>query len=311
MALDPFLLDYIRRKSSEPRVSDLDVADARASKAASRMQVWPGAAPCAARDVEIAMSWGGCSARLYSPQTPGPLPLVAFFHGGGFVVCDLDTHDGLAHGICGGAGVAVLSVAYRLAPEHPYPAGLEDAVASVLWAISQAELLGIDPGRIVLCGDSAGASLATAAALRLADAADAPRLAGLALCYPVLDRPDAGHSSYAEFAEGYGLTRRDMQWFWGHYGAGDAAEAVPLRAADVRRCPPTFIITAECDVLRDEGEAFAARLFREGVNVSGRRAPGVNHNFLAFSESLPAAGAAMADLCAWISTRTKLLAPLR
>lgn len=305
MALDPFLQDYIRRKSSEPRVSDLDVADARASKAASRMQVWPGAAPCASRDLEIPMSWGGCAARLYYHPAPQPLPLVVFFHGGGFVFCDIDTHDGLARGICGGAGVSVLSVGYRLAPEHPYPAGLDDAVASVHWAVAQADALGIDSGRIVLCGDSAGGTLAAAAALRLGGEADAPRLAGLALCYPVLDRPDAGHASYVEFAEGYGLTRRDMEWFWGHYGGGDATAAAPLRAADLRRCPPAFIMTAEYDVLHDEGEAFAARLFREGVLTTGRRVPGVNHNFLAFSESLPAAGAAMADLCAWISTRTK------
>jgi acetyl esterase len=251
------------------------------------------------------MSWGRCASRLYYPETSGPLPLVVFFHGGGFVICDLDTHDGLARGICGGAGVSVLSVGYRLAPEHPYPAGLEDAVASVRWAAAQADVLGTDCERIVLCGDSAGGSLAAAAALRLADEADAPRLAGLALCYPVLDRPDAGHASYVEFAEGYGLTRRDMEWFWGHYSCGDADEAMPLRAANLRRCPPAFIITAEYDALRDEGEAFAARLFREGVLATGRRVPGVNHNFLAFSESLPAARTAMADLCAWISTYTK------
>jgi acetyl esterase len=305
MPLDPFLQDYIRRKSSEPRVSDLDVAGARASKASSRMQVWPAAAPCTTRDVEIPMSWGACAARLYDPGRPGPLPLVVFFHGGGFVICDLDTHDGLARGICGGAGVAVLSVGYRLAPEHPYPAGLEDAVASIVWAVAQADALGIDSGRLVLCGDSAGGSIAAATALRLADDADAPRLMGLALCYPVLDRPDAGHASYVEFAEGYGLTRRDMEWFWRHYGGGDAAEAAPLRVSDLRRCPPAFIMTAQYDPLRDEGEAFAARLFRESVLVNGRRVAGVNHNFLAFSESLPAAAEAMTELCGWISTRTR------
>lgn len=304
MPLDPFLQAYIRKKAVEPRFSVLDVAGARASKVASRFEVWPGAGLVTARDVEIPMDWGRCRARFYRPEGDDILPLVVFLHGGGFVVCDIETHDGLARGICGGAQVAVLSVDYRLAPEHPCPAGVDDAVASLKWAVSREHELGVDPTRIFVAGDSAGGNLAVAAALRLGREGGVPPLAGQILCYPILDAPWSGQPSYDDFAEGFGLTRQDMEWFWAHY-VQDASgeEAMPLRAASLVDCPPTFLLTAEYDVLRDEGEAFAARLYREGVAITGRRYLGANHNFLAFAESLSQAGQAVSDICAWLRMR--------
>ncbi|WP_082747860.1 alpha/beta hydrolase, partial [Bradyrhizobium macuxiense] len=217
MTLDPFLQAYIRKKASEPRISGLDVAGARASKAGSRFQIWPGAGPVTVRDVDIPMDWGRCRARFYWPQGNETLPLVVFLHGGGFVVCDIETHDGFARGISGGAQVAVLSVDYRRAPEHPCPAGVDDAVASLKWSISEARGLGIDPAKVFLAGDSAGGNLAVAAALRLVGESGIPPLAGQVLCYPVVDAPASGHRSYDDFAEGFGLTRQDMEWFWAHY----------------------------------------------------------------------------------------------
>lgn len=303
MPLDPFLARYIAAKSNEPRVSDLDVSAARAAKAASRMQVWKQAEDCLAEQVVIPMPWGNCAARLYRPKLSGDLAVVVMFHGGGFVLCDIDTHDGLARSICGGSGVAVLSVDYRLAPEHPYPAAILDAVDSVRWVIKNAAALSIDQKRIILCGDSAGGAIAACAAERLGQGPDAPTLAGLALCYPVTDFPDASHASYLDFATGFGLSRRDMDWFWGHYlgdATTDTALAAPLRAATIAGFPPSFIATAEYDVLRDEGEAFGQRLCNANVPVTVRRYAGVNHNFLAFSADLDQADAAMMDLCSWI-----------
>ena len=306
MPLDPILQNYIDAKRSDPRFSDLDVATARASRVQSRMQLWPEAAPCTATDLSIPMAWGNCRARFYRPeQADGPLPLVVFFHGGGFVICDLETHDGLARNICGGAGVAVLSVDYRLAPEAPFPAARDDAVISVRWAIGAVLDLGVDRKRIFLCGDSAGGHIAATAALELARGEDAIGLAGLALCYPVADAPTAGHQSYTDFATGYGLTRGDMVWFWNHYmgNSTDPDGVSLLQGENLPNCPPTYVMTAEYDVLRDEGEAFASQLKRSGVDVTASRIDGVNHNFLAFAKDVPQAGAALRELCDWIRAR--------
>lgn len=309
MPLDPILQRYINAKRSEPRFSDMDVATARASRAQSRMQLWPDAASCTATDLSIPMGWGDCRARLYQPeQINGPLPLVVFFHGGGFVICDIETHDGLAPSICGGAGVAVLSVDYRLAPEAPFPAARDDAVASVRWAVGAAQDLEIDIKRVFLCGDSAGGHIAATAARALARGEDAIGLAGLALCYPVVEAPTAGHQSYTDFAEGYGLTRGDTVWFWDHYtgNATDPDEVSLLQGEGLSNCPPTYVMTAEYDVLRDEGEAFASQLDQSGVDVTARRIDGVNHSFLAFAKDLPQAGTALRELCDWIMARSTI-----
>jgi acetyl esterase len=306
MDLDPFLKAYNASRANEPRMSELSPVQARAARAASRLQVWPAATECSTQDMVIAMPWGNCPARLYRPtDDKGQIPLVVFFHGGGFVLFDIESHDGMARSICGGAGVAVLSVGYRLAPEHPWPAGQTDATQSVRWAIEQADVLGIDPHRVILCGDSAGANLAGIAALQLAGEATMPRLAGLALLYPVTDFPNLESRSYTECATGYGLTAADMQWFWEHYLTGcqkhpDAAAL--LRAGELSALPPTFVATAAYDVLRDEGEAFAQRVFAAGVLLTGRRYLGVGHNFMAYAAKLTAAAAAYQDLCHWIMT---------
>lgn len=301
MPLDPVIADYIASRSHEPRMYEMSPQEARASKAEARMKTWPKAAPVTAKDVEIPMDWGVCKARLYRPSDK-VLPLVVYYHGGGFMICDLETHDGVCRSIAGAANVAVLSVDYRLAPEHPWPAGQEDALAAINWAREAAATLGIDASQIILAGDSAGGHLAAVAALRLAEAAP---VQGQALIYPTIQTRDVGHASVKDFAEGFGLTAGDMAYFWEHYLSGQSPhEAELMQRKTTAASPPTFIATAEYDVLRDEGEAYAATLIASGVPTFARRYLGVNHNFLAFAGLIPACDAIYADLTGWIQSLT-------
>jgi acetyl esterase len=247
---------------------------------------------------------GPLGLRVYTPRGgTGPFPLLVFFHGGGFVVCDLGTHDALCRNLCAGAGCVVASVDYRLAPEHRFPAAPDDCLAATRWAAEHAAELGADPARVAVGGDSAGGNLAAVTALRARDEGG-PRLAGQLLLYPTTDAEAAGMASLAENAEGYGLTRRDMAWFKDRY-FNDPSEAgnphaSPLRAADLRGLPPALVQTAEYDPLRDEGEAYAARLREAGVPTAVSRRAGMIHGFLFFPGLVRAADAALDDACAWL-----------
>ena len=236
-------------------------------------------------------------------RTGRPLPLLVFFHGGGFVVCDLGTHDALCRNLCAGAGCVVASVDYRLAPEHRFPAAPDDCLAATRWAAEHAAELGADPARVAVGGDSAGGNLAAVVALRARDGGG-PRLAGQLLLYPTTDAAAAGMPSLVENAEGYGLTVRDMAWFKDRYfdGPSDAGNphASPLRAADLRRLPPALVQTAEYDPLRDEGEAYAARLREAGVPTAVSRRAGMFHGYLFFPGLVAAADAALDEACAWL-----------
>lgn len=241
------------------------------------------------------------------PAGGGAGPLVVYFHGGGWCVGDLDTHDGPCRFLATHSGAAVLSVDYRLAPEHPFPAAVEDAFAAFLWAAEHAVELGADPARIAVAGDSAGGNLAAAVCL-LARDAGGPQPAMQALVYPVTD-VSRGQRSRELFAGGYLLTRADMEWFEHHYlGAplGAVAEAVPhsedpriavLRAADLGGLPPAYVATAGFDPLRDEGEAYAERLREAGVRVALRRHPGLIHGFANMTAISRTAEGAMRELC--------------
>ena len=210
---------------------------------------------------------GDIPIRLYAPQGQGPFPLVVFFHGGGFVVGNLDTADEMCRTVCWGAGCSVLSVDYRLAPEHKFPAAPDDCLAATRWAAAHAGEFNADPARLVVAGDSAGGNLAAVTALRLRDEGG-PALRGQLLIYPVTDYHTPPTPSYLANAHGYLLTREMMIWFWRHYlnRASEASHphASPLRAPDLRGLPPALVITAEYDPLRDEGNATPS--------VSNRRA---------------------------------------
>jgi acetyl esterase len=244
-------------------------------------------------------------ARLFRPLAAGPLPLVLYFHGGGFVLGDLDTHDGICRRLCARSGCGILSVDYRLAPEHPFPAAVEDCWLAVRWVAAQAHELGFDGVRLGLAGDSAGGTLAAATALRCRDQGG-PTVCALALIYPTLEHYSANMPSYAEMASGYGLTRESMTWYWDNYLPEPQQRfdpyAVPMRAASQAGLPPTLVVTAEYDVLRDEGERYAALLVAAGVESRASRYAGMNHGFAGLAGWIEDADRALDEASRWLAT---------
>ncbi|MFF4365869.1 alpha/beta hydrolase [Streptomyces sp. NPDC001594] len=269
-----------------------DVAALRAAVAAGAERPGGrGPEPASVRDTEA----GGVPVRVYDPA-PGERGrvLVVYLHGGGWVMCGIDTHDALCRELAAASGAVVVSAGYRLAPEHPWPAAADDALAVLLWARAGAHRLGCDPGRVVVAGDSSGGNLAAVTALR------APELlAGQLLVYPPLDA-SMGSESVAVYGSGYFHTAAHMAWYWDRYGGDPAHPHVsPLRAPDLSGLPRTLIVLADCDLLRDEGLAYARRLGEAGVDCEVRLHPGVFHGFLGLP--LPAAAAARAGAAAWIA----------
>jgi acetyl esterase len=241
--------------------------------------------------------------RVYRPDDSSGSPLIVFFHGGGFTLCSIETHDRMCRQICNRSRAVVVSVDYALAPERPFPAAIGDCRAATLWAVRKAGELGADASRLGLCGDSAGGNLGIAIARSL-KRADEPRAKALALLYPVTDHYSAGHPSYVEHGSGCGLTSEEMRWLWDNY-LPDPAQATnpdvsPLRTHDLTRLPHTYIATAEYDVLRDEGIAFAARLTEAGVAVTHRHFVDMNHGFFNWVGVVSRADEAMDDLGAWL-----------
>ncbi len=249
----------------------------------------------------IVGSGGEVPVRIYRPEGDGPFPGVVYYHGGGWVVCNLDTHDNICRGLSRRAGAVVVAVDYRLAPEHKFPAALEDCVDVTRWVAANAKSLRIDPQRLAVAGDSAGANMATVIAGK-ARGTQGPAIALQILVYPVVDLSAADTPSHREFAEDHFLTRSAMEWFANNYFAPDAdrkqPDASPLFIEDLRGFPPALIITAECDPLRDEGEAFAKRLQQAGVKVTLTRYDGTIHPFLNFLGASPSAQKALDQMAA-------------
>jgi acetyl esterase len=252
----------------------------------------------AVRDAVLAGPAGELAVRIYSPEGPGPFPVYVNFHGGGWVIGDLDTADAACRGICREAGCVVVSVDYRLAPEHPFPAAVEDACAATAWAdANAAELNG--NGRLAVGGESAGGNLAAVVCLWARDSGG-PAIDFQLLLYPVTDS-DLDRASYRENGQGYLLERDTMRWFWDHYCPDPAqrrsAQASPLRAADLSGLPPAMVITAEFDPLRDEGEAYAAALSAAGGQAEARRFDGLVHDFFATAEIFPSSRSGFDQAC--------------
>ncbi|AZD86959.1 Hydrolase, alpha/beta fold family [Pseudomonas chlororaphis subsp. aureofaciens] len=279
-----------------PDFGSLDAAQYR-QFADSMMAAPPGLPMHEVRDLRVAGAAGELPARLYRPLAQKGLPLLVFFHGGGFVIGTLDTHDALCRTLASQTGAVVVSVAYRLAPEAPFPAAPQDCYAATCWLVQHAAELGIDGQRLALAGDSAGGNLALAVS-RLAGQSGGPRIRYQCLFYPVTDAA-CDSASYREFAEGYFLTRTMMQWFWQQYlpdsGRGTDPLASPLRAESLAGLPPTMLISAEFDPLRDEGEALAKRLCEAGVAVQMRRCAGMVHGFISMAAFVEAAAQALAE----------------
>jgi acetyl esterase len=227
--------------------------------------------------------------RVYTPEDAvgGDAPLLAWLHGGGWVIGDLDTADATARALANRSGAVVVSVDYRLAPEHTAPAALDDSLVALTWAVENAELLGVDASRVAVGGDSAGGNLAAALCQRVRDEYG-PDIDFQLLVYPVVDCT-MGHPSIEENAEGYFLTKDAMAWFVGHYlGTTDAKDpsVSPLHADSLAGLPPALVITAEFDPLRDEGEAYAAALRDAGVAVEAVRYDGQIHGFVGMAAML-------------------------
>ncbi|MBI1775567.1 MAG: alpha/beta hydrolase [Proteobacteria bacterium] len=234
----------------------------------------------------------GVKVRLYRHrEAAAPMPALVYFHGGGWVVGSIDTHDGVAAALARDLKGLVVSVDYRLAPEHPFPAGLEDCFAATGWVGEEATQLGVDAARIAVGGDSAGGTLAAGVCLMARDRGG-PKLAFQMLNYPVTDC-NLNTLSYIQLADGPLLRRSAMAWYWRHYVGGDGFTrnplAAPLQAEDLTGLPPALVTAAEYDCLRDEAAAFAAKLQRAGVPTEYRLAPGLIHGYLRFTAGVKAA----------------------
>jgi acetyl esterase len=300
MPLDPqarFVLDQIAAQGGMD-LSALSPAEARTAFDAMRVPL-PGEPVLRIESRTIPGPAGAIPVRVYANSTTAErAPAIAFFHGGGWVIGSLDTHDNFCRALANRTGSVVVSVAYRLAPEAPYPAAAEDCYAATCWIAEHGAELGADGARLAVAGDSAGGNLAAVVAL-LARDRGGPALRHQGLIYPVTDA-DFDRASYVANAEGHLLTRQAMQWFWNHY-VPDAARrndayAAPLRAANLAGLPPATVQTAEYDPLRDEGEAYAARLRDAGVATTLTRYDGQIHGFAGMFEIFDAGKKALDEL---------------
>jgi len=277
------------KQMGNPPLHELTPAEGRANYLAMRV-------PSTVQLPEIRdFDGGGVPCRLYRSSTTDNAPLLIYYHGGGWVIGDLDTHDDICRKLARDAKCSVVAVDYRLAPEHPAPASHEDCIAATKWIFANATSLGVDPARIAIGGDSAGGNLAAVVSMH----AGVKPIFQL-LVYPATDMR-MGQSSHRENAQGYLLTEDSMKWFIGHYLQGDEKKKLdplysPLLSDDalVKKSPPTLVITAEYDPLRDEGEEYAARLNAVGVQASVVRFRGQIHAFFGMSELLDDAAAAIA-----------------
>jgi len=292
MPLDPqskFLLDQLAAQGG-PQLHELTPAQARQMFEAMRIPA-PGESVAAIEDLRLPGPAGEIPARVYSPEgAAAPSGALVYFHGGGWVIGSLETHDNLCKALANRSAARVVSVDYRLAPEHRWPAAAEDCYAAACHVAERGAALGIDGARLAVAGDSAGGNLAAVVAL-LARERGGPRLRHQVLIYPVTDH-DFERASYRENGEGYFLTTDAMRWFWDHYvperGRRDDWSAAPLRAEKLAGLPPATVITAEYDPLRDEGEAYAARLREAGVPTTLSRYDGQIHGFVSMLDLLDA-----------------------
>ncbi len=312
MAVDPQMQGVLDRiaKAALPAFYTVSADEARRLYRESRAAFSPAVPEVAeARDLALSGPGGPIPLRLYrglGTEAGALLPVLVFFHGGGWTIGDLDTHDIVCRTLANKARCAVVAVDYRMGPEHKFPAAVDDCIAATRWVAAQSAAIGVDASRIAVGGDSAGGNLAAVTAIALRDAGGPP-LVFQALVYPATDqRMDS--DSHARLAEGYLLTRNNMLWFRGNYlepGQYDDWRASPLRAADLARLPPAHIITAGYDPLLDEGRAFSDRLVAAGVPVLYECFEGMTHGFLTLGGVVAGANHALYRLAQSLSQAFK------
>ena len=288
-------------ESTSPGFHEMPVADARKAFAGLDAQFGQGPIDLDVEDRKFAE----VPVRIYRPKDTANnvLPVVLYFHGGGWVLGSIQTHDALCRRLCSESEAAVISVEYRLAPEHPYPAPLNDCYTALEFACQHATELRLDAKRIVVAGDSAGAGLAAAVAFKARNTSG-PKLRAQVLIYPALDS-DCSSKTYTSYAEGYGLSKAAMQWYWKQYVGSEPTKVYSSlsKAHSFRGLPETILITAQYDVLREEAELFAQKLKHAGVKVSYRRYDGVLHGFVHFAGAFDQGKTATTD----IATQLKLI----
>ena len=289
MPVDPAFQPILNAPRPAPDPAADPVATLRAGMGA--LFTHPNPPSVAVTDTSCAGPAGELPLRIFDPGGVGARPVVVYFHGGGFLAGDLDSHDGTCRELAVASKAIVVSVDYRLAPEAIFPAAIEDCYAALLWISAQASTFGGDPGQLAVAGDSAGGNLAATVALMNRDRGG-PRLAMQLLVYPVID-PSLNTESSRTNGDGYMLTWPSMLWMWSTYLGGttdsDSAYAMPTRAASLAGLPPAVVITAEFDPLRDEGELYGALLQQAGVRALVRRYDGMLHGFFSMHVLTPVA----------------------
>ncbi|QRN97753.1 alpha/beta hydrolase [Archangium violaceum] len=290
MPLDPQARNFLSMVADAPPLDTRTVEENRAQLAAVVPLTGTPAEMADVTDLSLPGPAGGVRVRVYRPDKAAHLPVVAYFHGGGWMLCDLETHDTTCRDIARHSGAVVVSVDYRRSPEHPFPAAYEDCLSVTRALLDGSAGLGTDRTRVAVAGDSAGGNIAAAVAQGLRGRSQG--LVHQVLVYPLTDARVGRTPSYAEFGEGYFMTRRDIEYFLKAYAGGaDPADPrlSPARAEDLRGLPAATVITAECDPLRDDGEAYAAALRAAGVPAEYRCFAGQVHPFVLLAGLIDAA----------------------
>jgi acetyl esterase len=301
MPVDPQLQKFLSDLSDAgaPEFNALPIDAARASLR-ELVALFP-ATQLISKSEDRVLEAGCVSARIYTPNGTGPFPVLVYIHGGGWVIGDLDSYDPICRELCGAVGCIVVSVDYRLAPEHRFPAAVDDAGFALRWTIEHC-----DPKRIAIGGDSAGGNLAAVTALEARQSFPGKLCAQL-LIYPVASHVSTPSQSMIENAEGYLLTQRDMVWFTDHYLGAEKDSRDPRfnlsRVDDLSELPPTLVITAEFDPLRDEGDAYAAALKKAGVAVDHSQYAGAVHGFFMFFSEFDVSRRSMNEASEWLKAQ--------
>lgn len=301
MALDPQVEALLAQMANTPMtpLNQLRVEQARRQMATATAGLGKPQDVLAVEDTQIKVDDGHITLRIYR-STDEPRPAIVYFHGGGWVLGSIDTHDAYCRALANEAQAAVVSVEYRMAPEHVYPVAAEDCYAATKWVSENADEIGAQVGRLAVAGDSAGGNLAAAVALMARDRGG-PEIDLQVLIYPITDH-DVDTPSYRDFADGYMLTRDSMIWFWDHY-CPDVEQrnqpyASPLRAADLHNLPPALVQTAGYDPLCSEGDDYANKLADAGVTVVHTCYEGMIHGFTRRFEGLDKASTALKEFAA-------------